>query len=91
MSDRQPILISHLDTHVIAGPAGAEGAPGRWRTVPYRTAEFDGVLLGCGQATRPEPVTLRLGATGPHRIWLGLYAPFSSGRVRHRAGAASLL
>jgi len=84
MGGPRTLLISRLDKHVMAGPVGAEGAPGRWRAVPYRTDEFDGVLLGCGEATRPEPVTLRLGPAGPHRIWLGVYAPFSQGHVRVR-------
>ena len=77
-------LIARLDRRVTAGSAGPEETPGQWRCVPYRTDAFEGVLLGCGEATRPEPVTLRLDADGPHRIWLGLHAPFSKGHVRVR-------
>ena len=79
-----PQLLTHLDRHVIAGAVGPKEAPGQWRCVPYRTDGFEGVLLGCGEATRPGPVTLRLGVTGLHRIWLGLHAPFSGGHVRVR-------
>lgn len=79
----QDTLISHLDQHVLAGPVSTEGQPGHWHTVAYEAAGFVGVLLGCGEATCPGPVHLRLGVTGPHRIWLGLYA-WRHGTIRVR-------
>lgn len=82
-ASHQEILISHLDQHVLSGPVSAVASPGHWRTVTYQSAEFDGVLLGCGEATCPAPIRLYLGATGPHRIWLGLYA-WGSGAIRVR-------
>ncbi len=77
-------LISCLDKHVVSGPVGTRSAPGRWRAVPYRTDAFEGVFLGCGHATKPLPVTLRLGVRGPHRIWLGLYGASRTGCIRVR-------
>jgi len=76
-------LISHLDQYVISGPISQMAEPWHWRTVPYQADGFDGVLLGCGEATCPAPVRLRLDATGPHRIWLGIYA-WRSGAIRVR-------
>ena len=84
MSASQEGLISRLDKYVVSGTVGTGGAHGRWRAVPYRTDEFEGVLLGCGESTEPEPVTLRLGALGPHRIWLGLFGAFGKGYIRVR-------
>ena len=71
---RGEILISRLGDSVESGPVSAEARPGHWRTVPYEAEGVEGALLGCGEATCPEPVCLRLGATGLYRIWLGLYA-----------------
>lgn len=69
---RQEILISDLQANVKEGPVQVEGAPGVWRAVPYRSGDIKGVLLGCGEMTAPGPVTIRLGAEGNYRIWVGL-------------------
>ncbi|MBT3345980.1 MAG: hypothetical protein HN712_14955 [Gemmatimonadetes bacterium] len=80
---RQELLISHLDDHVLSGPVGAVAQPGHWRAIPYEAEGFDGMMLGCGEATSPGPIRLRLGATGVHRVWLGLYA-WRTGTIRVR-------
>lgn len=69
---RAEILISELASQVLAGPVQSAAAPGVWRAVPYRAGDIHGTLLGCGESTAPAPITLRLGATGNYRIWLGL-------------------
>ena len=71
---RQEILISQLDKHVIKGPVQTAATPGTWRAVPYRSDALEGILLGCGEMTNPEPVTIRLDAEGNYRIWVGLPA-----------------
>ena len=76
-------LISHLDQCVAAGPVSRVAQPGHWGAVPYQAEGFDGVLLGCGEATCPGPIHLRLGATGWQRIWLGLYS-WGSASIRVR-------
>jgi hypothetical protein len=82
--ERENILISRLDHRVLAGPVGAQPAPGCWRAVPYKADGFDGVFLCCGEATDPAPVTLRLDARGPHRIRLGVYGAGWGGSIRVR-------
>ena len=79
----EDILISRLDECVETGPVSPLARPGHWRAVPYQAEGFDGVLLGCGEATCPEPIRLRLGATGQYRVWLGLYA-WGSAAIRVR-------
>ena len=79
----EEVLLSRLDEHVDSGPASPEARPGHWRTVPYQAEGIDGVMLACGEATRPEPVCVRLGATGLYRIWLGMYA-WRNGTIRVR-------
>ena len=56
----EEVLLSRLDEHVDSGPASPEARPGHWRTVPYQAEGIDGVMLACGEATRPEPVCVRL-------------------------------
>ena len=57
---RQEILISDLQAPVKEGPVQAEGAPGVWRAVPYRSGDIEGVFLGCGELTAPaETITSR--------------------------------
>jgi hypothetical protein len=75
--------ISQLDERVESGLVSLAAKPGHWRTVPYEAEGFSGVMLACGHGTRPEPVRLRLEASGPHRIWVGLFA-YSSADVRLR-------
>lgn len=82
-SPLQEVLLSRLDECIEEGPVSPVARPGHWRAVPYQADGFDGVLLGCGEATCPAPVRLRLGAAGPHRIWLGLYA-WGRGAIRVR-------
>jgi len=79
----EDVVLARLDECVEEGPVSSVAKPGHWHTVSYRAEGFDGVMLGCGEATCPEPVRLRLGATGLYRIWLGLYA-WRSGAIRVR-------
>ena len=48
--------------------------PNLWRAIPYETAKFAGVMLGCGEGPHPVPIAIRLGVQGLYRIWLGLYS-----------------
>ena len=76
-------LISYLDKSVESGPVSPGAAPGHWRAVPYEAEGISGVMLGCGEATAPGPVRLRLGVDGPHRIRLGIYA-WATAQIRVR-------
>lgn len=45
---------------------------GKWKAIPFSTAEFSGTALSIYSATNPEPVSLDLPERGPHAIYLGL-------------------
>ncbi|MCY3896578.1 MAG: family 10 glycosylhydrolase [Chloroflexi bacterium] len=72
-----PIYLTDLDR---CTPAGAlSPAPRRhtWRTLPYSTDAFSGVMLLAGPETAAPDVTFRLNATGWHAVSIGVY-PFWS-------------
>ncbi len=45
---------------------------GKWKAIPFATADFSGTALSIYHATNPEPVRLTLPERGPHAIYLGL-------------------
>ena len=53
-----------------------------WKTVPYRSEEFAGVMLGGGGGPKQTPITIRLGAKGKYRVFLGLYGGYHARKVR---------
>ena len=50
----------------------------RWKAVPYESTEFAGVMLGEGGGKQQQPITIRLGAKGKYRIYLGLYGGYNA-------------
>ena len=47
-------------------------AEGKWEAIPYETAYFKGKMLCAGECVEPAPITLNVGLSGWHRIYLGL-------------------
>jgi len=45
---------------------------GKWKAIPFSTAEVSGTALSIYGTTIPEPVRLELSERGPHAIYLGL-------------------
>ena len=43
----------------------------RWQAIPYQSEEIAGVMLGEGGGTEQQPITIRLGAKGTYRVYLG--------------------
>ena len=77
------VLISHLGRCVESGPVSPVPIPGHWHKVQYEAEGVSGMMLGCGEATFPGPVRLRLGVDGFHRVWLGIYA-YATADIRVR-------
>ena len=46
-----------------------------WTLIPYETDEVSGVMIGAGSVADAQEVTLPLGATGWHAIYLGFWNP----------------
>jgi len=60
----------------------------RWKAIPYVSEQFAGVMLGEGGGPKQEPITIKLGAEGVHRIYLGLYGGYNARRMRVRLSDA---
>ncbi len=54
----------------------------RWQVVPYETSGFSGTMLIAGPETAAPPVTLPLGVSGWHGIYLGLWSNWTDSLVR---------
>ncbi len=59
-----------------------------WKAVSYVSEEFAGVMLGEGGGPNQKPVTIRLGAKGVYRVFLGLYAGYNARQMRVRLSGA---
>jgi hypothetical protein len=53
-----------------------------WKAIPYESEEFAGVMLGGGGGPKQRPITIRLGAKGTCRIFLGLYGGYNARNMR---------
>ena len=55
-----------------------------WQVVPYETVSFCGKMLIAGPETEAPPVSLSLGVSGWHRIYLGLWSNWTDDLARVR-------
>ena len=53
-----------------------------WKAMPYVSEEGAGVMLGEGGGPSPKPITIRLGAKGTYRVFLGLYGGYNAHGLR---------
>ncbi|MCC6699602.1 MAG: metallophosphoesterase [Candidatus Hydrogenedentes bacterium] len=82
-SATKDILIRELDK--AAERDGIQTDPAElnlWKALPYESEEFSGVMLGEGGGTEQQPITIRLGAQGAYRIFLGLYGGYDANLLR---------
>ncbi len=45
---------------------------GKWKTIPFSTADLNGTALSIYSGTNPPKITLTLSERGPHAVYLGL-------------------
>lgn len=77
------VVISHLDKAV--APKLLQTDPSEtnlWKAVSYESEEFAGVMLGEGGGPDQKPITIRLGAEGVYRVFLGLYSGYAARQMR---------
>ncbi len=69
----QEILFSDLSEITVNKQDIADtSTPDKWRVMPYTAGHTEGKLLVAGECTKPNPLTLKLGLTGWHKIFLGM-------------------
>ena len=77
------ILINELDKAVDSKLLQKNKAETNlWKAIPYESEEFAGVMLGGGGGPKQQPISIRLGAKGKYRIFLGLYGGYNARNMR---------
>lgn len=84
------VLISELDKAVDRELLQTDPSQTNlWKAVSYKSDEFAGVMLGEGGGPNQKPITIRLGAEGVYRVFLGLYGGYDARQMRVRLSKAA--
>lgn len=89
MSALEPIYLTDLGLGLPQLALSSERRKYHWQVVPYETQEFSGNMLIAGPETEAPPVTIPLGVSGWHRIYLGLWSNWTEDLVRVRLSGDS--
>ena len=84
MSAHEPIYLTDLGLSQPQLALSTDRRKYHWQVVAYETAEFSGKMLIAGPETEAPPVTVPLGVSGWHRIYLGLWSNWTEDLVRVR-------
>ncbi len=84
MSARESIYVTDLGQSLPQIALSSDRRRYHWQVVPYETAEFSGRMLIAGPETEAPPVTVPLGVSGWHRIFLGLWSNWTEDLARVR-------
>jgi len=84
MPANEPIYVTDLGLSRPQKALSTDRRKYHWQVVPYETAEFSGKMLIAGPETEAPPVTVPLGVSGWHRIYLGLWSNWTEDLVRVR-------
>ena len=82
MSTPEPIYLTDLGRCLPQLALSADRRKYHWQVVPYETEGFCGNMLIAGPETEAPPVTLPLGVSGWHSIYLGLWSNWTDGLAR---------
>ena len=89
-----PVYLADLNRAEPKSRLSREGRRGCWRTLEYQTDRFPGTMLFAGEETQAGEITLDLGRSGWHDVYLGdvqhrlasLSGPARLGEARARSG-----
>ena len=82
MSTPEPIYLTDLGRCLPQLALSADRRKYHWQVVPYETEGFCGNMLIAGPETEAPLVTLPLGVSGWHSIYLGLWTNWTDGLTR---------
>ena len=74
MDHSKAVYITDMGACTPAAALSAEHRKYRWQTVPYEAEGVSGTMIYSGPETDTPPVTLPLGVSGWHAVFLGLYS-----------------
>ena len=74
MSTPEPIYLTDLGQCQPQLALSADRRKYHWQVVPYETEGFCGNMLIAGPETEAPPITLPLGVSGWHSIYIGLWS-----------------
>ena len=72
----EPTYLTDLDRCTPAGALSPDTRRGHWRTLPYETDEFSGVMLMAGTESAAPEVTYPLGRSGWHAVSFGVFGGY---------------
>jgi hypothetical protein len=84
MDHSKAVYITDMGACTPAAALSAEHRKYRWQTVPYEAEGVSGTMIYSGPETDTPPVTLPLGVSGWHAVFLGLYSNIHSARLKAR-------
>ncbi len=70
-----PIYISQMERCLPATALSARMKKGKWQPIPYETREVGGTMIGASSIINAPEMTLPLGVSGWHNIYLGYWNP----------------
>lgn len=74
MDHSKAIYVTDMGACTPAAALSSEHRKYRWQTVPYEAEGVSGTMIYSGPETDTPPVTLPLGVSGWHAVFLGLYS-----------------
>ena len=73
MDHSRAVYVTDLSVCTPAAALSVRRQKYHWQTISYETEEFSGVMLSTGPETEAPEVTLPLGVTGWHAVFIGLW------------------
>ncbi len=84
MDHSKAIYVTDMGACTPAAALSSEHRKYRWQTVPYEAEGVSGTMIYSGPETDTPPVTLPLGVSGWHAVFLGLYSNIHVARLKAR-------
>ena len=74
-----PVVLNDFSTCTPRSALATKPEWDRWQVIEYEAAGVSGKMIGAKSMIEPPPVTLPLGVTGWHKIFVGYWNPYFEG------------
>lgn len=72
MNNAEPVMITDMSACAPSDAFATKRTHGKWKLLRYETPDFSGTCAAAGPLTDAPPLSLQLGAEGPHAVYIGL-------------------